>query len=97
MMFIGKMYKLSAVFKKQLKQGEIKKFNMTNVASFATQNDTFNDYCSFNIIQPTVKATLESSRTLSETRPWWTLRDAWDHCLVGRSNDAQASASSQTA
>ena len=27
-----------------------------------------------------------------ETKPWWTLRCASDHCPVGRSSDAQASA-----
>jgi len=42
-------------------------------------------------------ATIESSRTTSATKPWWNLRYAWDHCPAGRSNYAQASASSLTA
>lgn len=48
--------------------------------------------------QATVMATLLSSSTSSETTPWWTLRyEVWDHCPVGKSNDAQALASSQRA
>ena len=31
------------------------------------------------------------SNSSFETKPWWTLRCASDHCPVGRSSDAQAS------
>jgi len=31
----------------------------------------------------TVMATVGSARTTSATKPWWNLRYAWDHCLVG--------------
>lgn len=33
-------------------------------------------------------ATLESTGTSSETKPWLTLWYAWSHCPVGRANEA---------
>lgn len=44
-----------------------------------------------SISQATVMATVEPSRTSPETKPWWALRYAWDHCPVGRPNDAKVS------
>ena len=40
----------------------------------------------------TAIATPKLSNPSFETKPWWTLRCASDHCPVGRSSDAQASA-----
>lgn len=46
--------------------------------------------------QATLMASLESSRTSSETKPWWTSLYALDHCSYGSTNDKRASTYSQT-
>lgn len=45
--------------------------------------------------QATLMASPESSRTSSETKPWWTSLYALDHCSDGSTNDKRASTYSQ--
>ena len=75
-----------------------KGLQITNIVGFACCNRLLKippEIFQWGSSQETVMATLVSLRTSSETKPWWILRYAWDHCPVRRSKDAQASASSQ--